>query len=125
MILCLMYTCPPYPTHQRTKGRQNFGETDAHKLNVRFGSKADMCSAKRHVRFTPNNDIDCVFRHVRFGPIADIGMSVPRQIHDVRSHHGTINVGDRLEGRMDGVGSVIVNDCAARDALGRSAPASN
>jgi hypothetical protein len=24
--------------------------------NVRFGSKADMCSAKRHVRFTPNSD---------------------------------------------------------------------
>ena len=23
-------------------------------LNVRFGSKADICSAKRHVRFTPN-----------------------------------------------------------------------
>jgi len=29
--------------------------------NVRFGSKADMCGAKRHVRFTPNSDIDCVF----------------------------------------------------------------
>src|SRR6516164_10311043 len=24
--------------------------------NVRFGSKADMCSAKGHVRFTPNSD---------------------------------------------------------------------
>src|SRR5215510_2245709 len=24
--------------------------------NVRFGSKADMCGAKRHVRFTPNSD---------------------------------------------------------------------
>ena len=24
-------------------------------LDVRFGSKADICSAKRHVRFTPNN----------------------------------------------------------------------
>ena len=23
--------------------------------NVRFGSKADMCSAKRHVRFTPES----------------------------------------------------------------------
>src|SRR5262245_44174322 len=30
-------------------------------VHVRFGSKADMCSAKRHVRFTPNSDIDCVF----------------------------------------------------------------
>ena len=38
---------------------------------VRFGSKADMCAAKRHVSFTPNSDIDCVFPHVRFGPIAD------------------------------------------------------
>ncbi|MGB9271873.1 MAG: hypothetical protein WCB74_22035, partial [Pseudolabrys sp.] len=25
------------------------------KLYVRFGSKADMCSAKRHVRFTPES----------------------------------------------------------------------
>ena len=24
-------------------------------LNVRFGSKADMCNAKRHVRFTPES----------------------------------------------------------------------
>jgi hypothetical protein len=24
--------------------------------DVRFGSKADICSAKRHVRFTPNSD---------------------------------------------------------------------
>jgi len=28
-------------------------------MNVRFGSKADICSAKRHVRFTPNSDVDC------------------------------------------------------------------
>jgi hypothetical protein len=41
-------------------------------VNVRFGSKADICSAAAHVRFTPNSDIDCVFRHVCFGPIADI-----------------------------------------------------
>src|SRR5262249_49634864 len=40
--------------------------------NVRFGSKADMCSAIAHVRFTPNSDIDCVFRYVRFGPQADM-----------------------------------------------------
>src|SRR5262245_48589839 len=25
--------------------------------HVRFGSKADICGAKRHVRFTPNSDI--------------------------------------------------------------------
>src|SRR5262245_13010386 len=40
--------------------------------NVRFGSKADICSATRHVRFTPNSDIDCVSRHVRFGSKVDI-----------------------------------------------------
>jgi len=27
--------------------------------NVRFGSKADMCSAKRHVRFTPESGHTC------------------------------------------------------------------
>ena len=27
----------------------------ADRPNVRFGSKADICSAKRHVRFTPNS----------------------------------------------------------------------
>ena len=32
--------------------------------DVRFGSKADMCSAKGHVRFTPESDVDCVFRYV-------------------------------------------------------------
>jgi hypothetical protein len=26
------------------------------KPNVRFGSQADICAAKRHVRFTPNSD---------------------------------------------------------------------
>src|SRR5262245_25757334 len=54
--------------------------------NVRFGSKADMCSAKRHVRFTPNSDRESrhaamvmsalplkadscsAATHVRFGP---------------------------------------------------------
>jgi hypothetical protein len=30
--------------------------TVRHGANVRFGSKADICSAKRHVRFTPNSD---------------------------------------------------------------------
>jgi hypothetical protein len=59
---------------------------DAH---VRFGSKADMCSAKADVRFTPNSDRESEIpqkamsalhpkadmcgasRDVRFGPIAD------------------------------------------------------
>ena len=34
--------------------------------DVRFGSKADMCSAIGHVHFAPNSDIDCVFRNVSF-----------------------------------------------------------
>ena len=29
--------------------------SDADQPNVRFGSLADICSAKRHVRFTPNS----------------------------------------------------------------------
>ena len=58
---------------------------------VRFGSKADICGAKRHVRFTPNSDRESeipqkalsvlppkadmcgALDHVCFGPIADIG----------------------------------------------------
>src|SRR5207342_2300803 len=59
-------------------------------IDVRFGSKADMCSAKRHVRFAPESDREsghpqrimsalplkadmCDAKpNVRFGPIADI-----------------------------------------------------
>jgi hypothetical protein len=39
--------------------------------NVRFGSLADICSAKRHVRFAPNSDRESGFPangHVRFTP---------------------------------------------------------
>jgi hypothetical protein len=60
-------------------------------LDVRFGSKADICSAKERVRFTPNSDRESDFPHkvmsalppiadmcgavadVRFAPIADTG----------------------------------------------------
>jgi hypothetical protein len=35
-------------------------------VDVRFGSEADMCSAKRHVRFTPNSDIK---RDIMEGPL--------------------------------------------------------
>jgi len=38
--------------------------------NVRFGSKADICSAKRHVRFTPKADMCSALGDVRFGPKA-------------------------------------------------------
>jgi hypothetical protein len=41
-------------------------------FNVRFGSKADICSAKAHVRFIPESDIKCDICNVRQGPIADI-----------------------------------------------------
>jgi len=34
-------------------------------VDVRFGSKADMCGATRDVRFTPESDIECVFSDVR------------------------------------------------------------
>jgi hypothetical protein len=58
--------------------------------HVRFGSKADICAAKRHVRFTPDSDRESGFPRkvmsalspkadmcgatsdIRFGPIADI-----------------------------------------------------
>ena len=33
----------------------DLGESIARLANVRFGSKADMCSAKRHVCFTPKS----------------------------------------------------------------------
>jgi len=58
--------------------------------DVRFGSKADMCSAIGHVRFAPNSDIDCVFRNVSLGPEADIGSAIGllwlrRQLRVVKS----------------------------------------
>ena len=67
--------------------------------HVRFGSKADMCSAKRHVRFSPNSDRESGLRqtvmsalppiadmcgalaHVGFGPKADISCN-----HVVAAH---------------------------------------
>jgi hypothetical protein len=59
-------------------------------LDVRFGSKADICAATSHVRFTPNSDRESeipqkamsalhpiadmcgALAYVRFGPKADI-----------------------------------------------------
>src|SRR5262245_32703296 len=40
---------------RRTAGKFRFCVSQV-QANVRFGSKADMCAAKRHVRFTPNSD---------------------------------------------------------------------
>jgi hypothetical protein len=36
---------------------------------VRFGSLADICSAKRHVRFAPNSDIVMSIREVLYSRI--------------------------------------------------------
>jgi hypothetical protein len=75
---------------------------------VRFGSKADVCSAKRHVRFTPNSDRGSGFpqevmsalppkadmceakTNVRFVPIADI-----REI-DLREHDQAVAIAAEL-----------------------------
>jgi hypothetical protein len=69
--------------------------------HVRFGSLADICSAKGHVRFTPNSDRESEFpqkvmsalppkadmcsalAYVRFGPIADIKID-PARLRPIR-----------------------------------------
>ena len=67
-------------------------------VNVRYGSLADMCSAKRHVRFAPNSDrksghltdlkvTSCNIRASRFGFELDIhrrrpDAGVPRDLGD-------------------------------------------
>ena len=52
-------------------------------LDVRFGSLADMCSAKGHVRFTPESGHG---RHlnVHFVPIADITACASHRTFEVR-----------------------------------------
>src|SRR5262245_66298510 len=50
MILRVMYTCPLYPPHKRTKDRQNFGETDGNKLNsepLKFNRGRQFMSSRR------------------------------------------------------------------------------
>jgi hypothetical protein len=42
-----------------------FGSLTLYLVDVRFGSKADIFSAKTHVRFTPESDTERVFTHVR------------------------------------------------------------
>src|SRR5262249_17714882 len=79
--------CPP---EAWTSHRINF-YTYSGRVDVRFGSKADMCVAKSDVRFTPNSDRESgipanvtsalppkadmcsALVHVCFGPKADIG----------------------------------------------------
>ena len=55
--------------------------------HVRFGSKADMCSAKRHVRLRPIADMCGAKSDVRLVPIADI-----RQTYSITSSARPISV---------------------------------
>src|SRR5262249_53327537 len=88
----LVVSCTSYevPLNTNATARVAF-ETE---IDVRFGSKADICSATRHVRFTPNSDRKSrhaqmvmsalplkadmcgATRDVRYGPIADISPSI-------------------------------------------------
>src|SRR5215467_6137572 len=45
-----------------THSREESSLTRPAQSHVRFGSKADMCAAKRHVCFTPNSDRESDFR---------------------------------------------------------------
>src|SRR5262249_53366890 len=86
-------SCPLYPRKRtfiliHARIRSATGRSLRH--NVRLGSKADICSAKRHVRFPPNSDRESGFpqtvmsalpskadscsarAHVCYGPKADI-----------------------------------------------------
>ena len=58
-------------------------------LNVRFGSKADMCAAKRHVRFTPESGhVRCKRAWAQKGTFDAIG-SLLREVPD--AHLPTLN----------------------------------
>jgi len=66
------------PSHCLPRGSQHIVAVQMRLVkappDVRFGSKADMCSAKGHVRFTPKCDIDCVHSNVHYGPKADMAL---------------------------------------------------
>src|SRR5262245_24798381 len=66
--LAPLHRADPNPMIVGSIAGQGCASQQKRPAHVRYGSKADICSAKKHVRFTPNSDIDCVFRHVRFGP---------------------------------------------------------
>ena len=55
--------------------------------DVRFGSKADVCSAATHVRFAPNSDTGCVFSDVGYVPIADIDNGVASPVNKLKALH--------------------------------------
>jgi len=78
-------------------------EAECERSDVRFGSKADICTAIGHVRFAPNSDRESGFPRkvmsalppkadmcdatsdVRFGPIADISESWMRRSYSIIS----------------------------------------
>jgi hypothetical protein len=95
--------------------------TFAPRQDVRFGSLADICSAKSHVRFAPNSDrksgppqiavsalppkadVCGANRHVRFGPITDIpeglinyciGAAEQRRRQGETEHSGGLRIDD-------------------------------
>ena len=65
--------------------------------NVRFGSKADMCSANRHVRFTPESDIVC----------DKIRIMKPVTIASVRAH-GVRQLLVYCNGKLKAIGPVTI-----------------
>ena len=78
-------------------------------VHVRFGSKADICSAKRHVRFTPKSGhVQCT-RYVRFSnrpvwvkrfqtSIAAVSMSLTGSCFSSESAPGPFHYGIRGRG---------------------------
>jgi hypothetical protein len=67
-------------------------ELNETRSDVRFGSKADMCSAKPHVRFTPKADIRREFVNVREVPIA--GVSGLVTVEASLTHRGLLSEPD-------------------------------
>jgi hypothetical protein len=78
--------------------------------DVRFGSLADKCNAKRRVRFAPDSDRESGFSrkvmsalppkagmcsargHVRFGPIADMCHSIDHLVGELLEKQGDVDV---------------------------------
>src|SRR5262245_51670974 len=83
--------------------------------DVRFGSKADMCSAKGHVRFTPKSDIKCDMWNVRFGLIADIATYSITSSTRVSSDRGTVRPSALAVFRLI-VRLYLVEPCTGRSA---------
>jgi hypothetical protein len=54
----------------RYRTYKNLGPERA--MNIRFGSKADICAATGHVCFASEADMCSALAHVCFGPKADV-----------------------------------------------------